>query len=100
LKGVNIAALVIKFIARARFHQNPLRRRASQQRIHRERDAIALVTGDDPFPHRFRDDAKHRAAVEAERAVIQDMEFDGAEFHVSCCSSGVILRSAATKNPS
>src|SRR5207302_2689011 len=80
-KCINVAALVVPFIARSGFHQDPLRCRANQQRIHRQRDAIALVGSHDAFPHGLRDDAKHGAAVETERAIIEDMKFDGAEFH-------------------
>jgi hypothetical protein len=44
------------------------------------------------LPHGLGDDAEHGAAVQAKGAVVEDVEFDGAEFHVALRRAlGVIL---------
>ena len=87
LEGVNILALRVPFIACARLDQHPLPCCANQERIHGQRDAVAIVGGDRALPHGLGNDAEHGAAVEPERAVVQDVKFEVAKFH------GLFLRS-------
>ena len=52
---------------------------AHDERPHRERDAVAIVGRRLPRPQRLRHDAEHRAAVEAEEAVVQRDQLEIAE---------------------
>ena len=81
VKRINVRALRVPLVARAGFDQNPLPRRADQQRIHGHEDAIARVGRRNFLPHRLGDHAEHRAAVETERAVREQPEFEVAQFH-------------------
>ena len=71
-----IGAVVAEFVAGTGLHQNQLSRGADQQRIHAQPDAIAIVWRSDAFPHRTRDNAEHRSAIQPERSIIQNVEFE------------------------
>src|SRR5487761_396463 len=75
LEGINLPALLVPFVTRTRFHQIGLSRRAYKQAIHREQNPVPLVGARLLFPHRLWYHAKHRAAVEAQRPVIQHQKF-------------------------
>ncbi len=80
-EGVDVAALGVPFIACAGFDQDPLPCRANQQRIHRAGECDCDRRRATALPHGFRNDAEHRAAIEAERAVGENVKFEVAEFH-------------------
>jgi len=56
---------------------------ADEQTVHVHRDAIAVVGGLFLLPQRFRDDAEHRAAVEPEDAVAEDLDLETTDAHES-----------------
>ena len=80
-KRINVRALRVPLVSRSGFHQNPLSRRANQQRIHGHQDAVARIGGRSFLPHRLGDHAEHRAAIQPERAVRQQPKFQVAKFH-------------------
>src|SRR6266853_3253255 len=92
VEGIDLSALCVPLVSCTSLQQNPLPCRANQQRIHRHQDPIAAVGRRNALPHGFRDYAKHRAAIEPERSVGNQPEFEVAEFH-ALFFNAVLLRS-------
>jgi len=67
LERINPAFLLAEFVADARLDHDFLAIAFEQHRVLLERHAVEIVRFDGSGPHRPRDDAHHRARVEAER---------------------------------
>src|SRR5260221_253966 len=81
IEGINLCALGVPFVACARLDQNPLSRRANQQRIHGHENAIAGIRGRDALPHGLWYHSKHCTAIEPESSIRNQPEFQITKFH-------------------
>ncbi len=79
LDPVNLPELLTYFVAGARFHQDGLPSRAHQQTIHRHLDSVLRIARDFLFPEYLRHHAKHRAAIQKQLPVGDDVKFQFTE---------------------
>src|SRR4029079_667176 len=85
---------------RARLDDNDVARTvADQQTVHVHRDPVAVVRGLFLLPQRFRDDAEHRAAIEPEDAVAEDLDLETTDAHDKAVWESVERRRSQGKGP-
>src|SRR5258705_2854886 len=79
---VNLSRALRELPSRAGLdHDDVARTVADEQTGHVHRDAIALVGGPFLLPQGFRDDAEHRAAIDPEDAVAEDLDLEATDAH-------------------
>ena len=57
---------------------------ADEERIHGQRDPIAIVGRSNALPHRAWNHAEHASTIETEGAVSQNVKFQITQLHVAC----------------
>src|SRR5439155_8856795 len=75
-------------------HDDVPRSVPDEQTVHVQRDAIAFVRRLLPIPQRLRNDAEHRATVEPEDAVAEDLDLETTDAH-----DRAVWRSGRTRVP-
>src|SRR5678815_3993517 len=74
--------LVVQLRAGARLHESDVTVTvADEQAVHVHGDTVELVGGFDLLPEHLRHDPEHRATVEAEHAVAEDLDLETTDAH-------------------